>query len=449
MRTVVYVGGGRTPFMKHTTFSDNTATEMSAHVIKELLKLYPKTKDCLDLLICANVSNQLLPPDGSNLGRVIALTAGLSKSLAAYTINLNCASGLHAAIEAVKEIELGLRRCVLVVAVEAMSDAMLLYSREQRNKFRELLFASKTKGSFWKRWMKIAAKLPAYAQFHRPINILEQGLIDPTTIDQSIPGKEAGLSMIQIAELIATNYKISRGEQDLFALNSHRRAFAAREKLKREIFPYRGLDYDNGVAEKVQLADFAKRRPLNGENGTITAGNSSQVSDGACALLFMEERLAKELCLPIETVMCSRYTSLCGCEQTDISLGPVLAIEDIFSRSQRCLGQKPLRLSDMDLIETNEAFAVVPLAQNQAMKNAPDSTFYREEPDEVYVPLNSERTNVNGGAIAIGHPLAASGARLVQTIARELAERQARWGLVTLCVGGGQGEAALIERRSL
>ncbi len=421
MPSAVIIDGLGTPFLKAGTIPNLTASEMALTPVKALFERYPKLQESCDCVVGANIGNQMQHPDGSNLARVILLRAGLDPRIPAWTVNINCGSGLHAVLDAVKNVELGQYKCVLVVASEVMSDYAAVYPREQRSQFARLYEASRKKAPMWRKLLSLAkewAKLKLMP--HDPEWTLRVGLTDPV----------CKLGMDEIADKIAEEYKISREEQDLFAWESQRRAKAATlsGRFKHEIVPFHGIDQDNGIRMDSNLTALSKLRPLH-KGGTVTPGNSSQITDGAVALMVASEDFAKRKDWPVLAKMDSKFSAIGGCVPERMGLGPVVAIKKIFS-SDWCT------LDDFDVIETNEAFAAVVLAQQKEFELVKHN----------FGRLSPEKVNRNGGAIALGHPISASGARLVLTCAKELELTGATIGLVTLCVGGGQGVAACLER---
>jgi acetyl-CoA acetyltransferase family protein len=305
----------------------------------------------------------------------------------------------------------------------------LLYSHEAAKKF----------GAF-ARARNLSQKLGVLSSF-RPTDFqprigLQLGLSDPV----------CGCNMGQTAETVARDFNISREEQDAFAMRSHHRAIAAREKLKREITPVylptarngqTFMDQDNGPRENQTMAALAKLKPaFEPETGTVTAGNASQITDGAAALLMMTERALKESGLtPLGRLEGYAYA---GLDPSRMGLGPVYAIH----RAEQRTG---LGLKDAELIEINEAFAAQVIACQRAVK----SEVYCREHLRRETPLGEipdEILNVNGGGIALGHPVGVTGARLVLTALKELHRRNANRALVSLCVGGGQGGALWLNR---
>jgi acetyl-CoA acyltransferase len=241
---------------------------------------------------------------------------------------------------------------------------------------------------------------------------------NPALVD-SYP--DAYLTTGLVAENHAREYAISREEQDAFALRSHRRAVAAIDagRFRAETCPVASLDSDEGPRRDTSIEALSKLRPAFHASGSVTAGNSSQMSDGAAALLVTSERFAKERRLTPMARFVAYATA--GVAPERFGIGPVPAIRKVLDASG-------LRLTDIDLIELNEAFAAQVLA------------CLRE------LPLDEERLNVNGGAIALGHPLGCTGAKLTTSLVYEMQRRKARYGLVTMCVGGGMGAAAVLER---
>jgi acetyl-CoA C-acetyltransferase/acetyl-CoA acyltransferase len=247
----------------------------------------------------------------------------------------------------------------------------------------------------------------------------------------------------ETAEVLADEFAIPRREQDEYALESHRRAAAAQKRcgLSAEIVPIpveiagREVKEDIGVRADQNLDALAKLKPIFKENGTVTVGNSCMVTDGAAAVVLMPGEAARaEGRLPLGYLRAYAYA---GCDPRRMGLGPVFA-------TAKLLNQTGLHLEDIDLIELNEAFAAQVLACERAFAS---DTFAREQlaRSQALGALDPTRLNVNGGAIALGHPVGATGTRLVITLLKELQRRGKRRGLATLCVGGGQGAAVLVE----
>lgn len=412
MKNIVLVDGARTPFLKAGTIPGLAASELGIVPAKALIEKYPDLPRVTDYVIGANIGNQILHPDGSNLGRILAIRSGIPISVGAWTVNINCATGLHAVIDATKTIATTSAKCVLVIAVEVMSDFAAVYSRNQRAELVKLFHLLRKKQKSWQnitglfvQWLKVQTMR------HDPLWTINLGLVDPMT----------KLRMDQGADLIAKGWRVSREAQDRFALRSQKLALLAQKsgRLAKEIVPFRDLVDDNGIRPNQTFEQLSSLRPLY-PGGTVTAGNSSQITDGACALLISDEEFAKSMGWPILAKVRADWWALAGCEPQNFGFAPVLAVRKLLEISRK-------QVSDFDIIEANEAFAAVVLVQMKALD------------------LPEERTNVNGGAVAIGHPLSASGARLVLSCAKELHLSQKELGLVTLCIGGGQGEAIILE----
>jgi acetyl-CoA acetyltransferase family protein len=302
-----------------------------------------------------------------------------------------------------------------------------------------LLFKQSTAAKFgrFSRARSLGQRLRTLCRF-RPSDFqprvgLLLGLSDPV----------CGMNMGETAELLAREFGITREAQDAFALRSNERALAAREKHAGEICPAyfpreaSAVTKDNGPRENQSPEALAKLKPVfDRRNGTVTAGNASQITDGAVALLVMSEERANELGFtPLGTLAGYAYA---GCDPSRMGLGPVFAI----ARAEERTG---LTLADADLVELNEAFAAQTIA---VMKAAQSGAFARKflRRERALGEIPEGKLNVNGGAIALGHPVGATGARVILTSLRELQRRNARRALVTLCVGGGQGAALWLER---
>jgi acetyl-CoA acetyltransferase family protein len=426
-RPVVILGGLRTPWVKAgADFARVHATELARLPAEELLLRLAIAPSQIDEVIFGNVAQ---PADSANVARVVALRLGLPLPVPAFTVQRNCASGMEAISQAFDKVRFGLADVVLAGGVESMSGIPVLY----RDVFRDKLFRlARAKSTM--------AKARAAAAFRpgdlKPVIAIEEGLTDPV----------CGQNMGETAENLAREFGISREEQDAFALESHRRAVEAAEagRLAEEIVPvfappdFHAVTQDIGPRKGQTLESLAKLKPyFDREIGTVTVGNSCPITDGGCALLVASEEKARELGKePLGWISSYSYR---GCAPERMGLGPAFA-------SPEALDRAGFTLADMDRIEINEAFAAQVLANRIAFGS---TDFARRElgKSEPIGDLNFERTNVNGGAIALGHPVGASGARLVLTLLLELRRRNLRRGLATLCVGGGQGAAMVVERR--
>ncbi|MBT9281262.1 MAG: acetyl-CoA C-acyltransferase [Hydrogenibacillus schlegelii] len=390
MREAVIVAGLRTAVGKapRGALRHYSPVKMGAEVVKALLARVPQLdpREIDDVMVgCAFPEGE----QGMNLGRNIVLAAGLPTSVPGITINRYCSSGLQTIAFAAERIMLGQADVILAGGVESMS------------------------------------LVPMGGHVVAP---------DP---DLMTVMPEAYMAMGHTAEEVARRFGVSREDQDAYALESHRRAHAAIAdgKFKDEIVPLtvverryengrvvettRVFDTDEGVRPDTSLEKLAALKPAFREGGTVTAGNSSQTSDGAAFVLVMSADKARELGLTPRLIY--RSFAVAGVDPDIMGIGPVFAVP-------KALKIAGIDLDDVDLIELNEAFA--------------SQTLYviRE------LGLDRAKTNVLGGAIALGHPLGATGAKLTVTLMHELERRGGRYGVVTMCIGGGMGAAGVFER---
>jgi 3-oxoadipyl-CoA thiolase len=397
--TAVIVDAIRTPIGRYNgIFKDVRPDDLCAYTIAELLKRNPKLdpEEIDDVLVgCANQAGE----DNRNVARMSALLAGLPVSIPGGTVNRLCGSGLMAVNQAAHAIMAGEGKIFLAGGVESMTRAPFVMSKATEAFSRQAEIFDTTIG-----WRFTNPKL---AQMHHPY------------------------SMGETAENVAERYQVSRDDQDAYALSSQQRTGAAitAGKFTDEIFPVTITDKkgnatvygkDEHPRPDTTLEKLASLKPAFKKGGTVTAGNSSGINDGACMLLVMSEKRALELGFqPLAKIV---STAVAGVDPAIMGMGPVPA-------SQKALRLAGLTVKDLDLVELNEAFAVQVLACARELG------------------LNMDTMNVNGGGIAIGHPLGASGARIITTLAYELRRRpQARYGLATMCIGVGQGIATIIEK---
>jgi 3-oxoadipyl-CoA thiolase len=328
--------------------------------------------------------------DNRNVARMAALLAGLPDSVAGVTVNRLCASGLAAVVSACHAVVAGDGELFVAGGAESMSRAPLVTAKPDKAFPRgDRALADTTLG-----WRFTNPKLVA--------------MFPPE-------------SMGETGENVAERFGVSREDQDAFALASHRRWAAAADagRFDDELVPVGDVTRDEHPRPDTTLEKLAALRPAFRENGTVTAGNSSGLNDGAAALVVASEAKARELGL--EPLGAFAGSAVAGVDPRVMGIGPVPAVRKLLARTG-------VDVSQLDLVELNEAFASQSLA------------VVRE------LGLDHEKVNVNGGAIALGHPLGMSGARLVVTLLHELRRRDGRYGLATLCVGVGQGQAALFER---
>jgi len=422
-RDVLLVDGLRTPYTRAgTLLKDVPAQDLARIVIVELLARTGLEPGDLDQVVFGNIAE---PPDAVNVTRVAALRAGVPDRVPAFTVNRLCGSGLESIVDASYRISAGDAEAIVAGGVESMSNIPLFYPKEGR----ETLAAIRTAKSLPGR-VGAAAKLrPKHFQ---PEIGLQLGLTDAV----------CGLNMGETAELLAKELGISRSEQDTLALRSHQRASAARERLAEEIVPvpvppdYREMaTQDNGIRETQTLEALAKLRPFfDPRFGTVTAGNSSQITDGAAATLLVSAGAAKARGLrPLAKIRGFAFAAL---EPERMGLGPAVAVPIALERAR-------VSWKDIGLVEFNEAFAAQVLANARVF---PSSAWHARYGTKGPIgEIDWEKTNVNGGAIALGHPVGSSANRLVLTLAREMRRRGTELGLATMCIGGGQGGAIVLE----
>jgi acetyl-CoA acetyltransferase family protein len=424
MLDIAILEGVRTPFAKaYGPLASVPAQDLGRVATVAALERAGLRPDQVDQVVFGNVA---MPPDAANIARVIALQAGIPRDRIAHSVQRNCASGMEALTTAAQLIQLGEARTVFAGGVESMSRIPLLYNREATE-----LYLRLGKAKNWRQ--RLGALLRFRPRHFKPIPGVQLGLTDPV----------CGLIMGDTAELIARDFGLTRQEQDAFALESHRRAAEAQKRgvLAEEIAPIpaeiagRAVHEDAGPRKDQTMEALARLKPFFQKNGTVTVGNSCPITDGAAALIVMPgEAVRAEGRRPLGYLRGYAYA---GCDPARMGLGPVFA-------TSRLLHKTGLNLRDFDLIEMNEAFAAVVLSNEKAFAS---QRFAREHlgREAALGEIDRSRLNVNGGAIALGHPVGATGARLVLTLLKELRRRNLRRGLATLCVGGGQGAALLLE----
>ena len=384
------IGGYRSAVgkSKRGGFRFSRPDDLAAAVIKHLLNDFPQLdKDRIDDLIVGNAMPEA--EQGLNVGRLISLMSFDTDKVPGMTVNRYCSSGLETLAIATAKINAGMADCIIAGGVEFMS----------------------------------------------PIPMGGWKVVPNPDIAKDHPTYYWGMGLT--AEAVAQDFKVSREAQDEFAFNSHQKAIAAIEsgKFKDEIVPFSVkeifldenekrqerefvVDTDEGPRKDTSVEALAKLRPVFNMKGSVTAGNSSQTSDGAAFMIIMSEKLMKEL--NIEPIAQLKGYSVAGVDPRIMGIGPVAAIPKV-------LDQTGLKLKDIDLFELNEAFA----SQSIAVIND--------------LNLNPEIVNVNGGAISLGHPLGCTGAKLSVQIINEMRRRKQKYGIVTMCVGTGQGAAGVIE----
>jgi acetyl-CoA C-acetyltransferase len=423
MEEVYLVDGARTPFLKARgrpgAFS---ASDLAVHAGRALLLRQPFAPNDLDEVIlgCAAPS-----PDETNIGRVLALRLGCGDKVPGWTVMRNCASGMQALDAAMISIQAGRAHLVLAGGTDALSRAPLLYSDEMVTWFADM---ASRRG--------MAAKLRQFLRLRptatlRPVIGLLKGLTDPVV----------GLSMGQTAENIAHRFGIRRQEMDAFAVESHRRAVAGRgQGAFDEIIPLvdpagKVIETDDGVRPDSSIEALARLSPVfDKPDGQVTAGNSSQVTDGAALCILASGSAVRRLGLrPLARI---HDIAWAGLDPAQMGLGPIHASVPILRRHR-------LQPADLDLWEINEAFA----AQVIGCLRAWEDEAYCQQAfgTGAWGSLATDRLNIHGGAIAMGHPVGASGARIALHLANALRMRGGGRGIAAICIGGGQGGAMLLE----
>ncbi len=423
---IAIIDGIRTPMDKAGgRLRSISADDLAASVIKEILLRTGIAPSEVDELILGNVAQ---PANAANISRVAALKAGLPAGVPAFTVHRNCASGMESITTAANKILAGEADIIVAGGTESMSNIPLLFNTGMAEFFRRL---SKAKTGFQKLSVFAGFRL----SFLKPDIGVIQGLTDPVS----------GLIMGSTAEVLAGEFHITRRAQDEFALLSHKRAVKAIKDgiLQQEIVPlpvppeYREtVLIDGGPRENQTIEALAKLPPyFDRRNGTVTVGNSCPLTDGAAAVVVMSEKNAKERGLePLGYLKEYAYASL---EPERMGLGPAYA-------TARLMAKTGFAMKDISIVEINEAFAAQIIANEIAFPSDEFSKKFLGR-DKALGELNRETFNVNGGAIALGHPVGMTGTRLVIHTLKELRRRKQNTGLATLCVGGGQGAALLLE----
>jgi len=418
----------RTPFCKmDTALAEVGAVELGRLVVSELLQRIPVDPDRVDEVIVGNAGQ---PHDAANIARVIAVEAGVPERVPAYTVQRNCASGMEAIGAAARKIRAGEADLIIAGGTESMSGYPLLFPDEAKKKFKKMKRAKST----WET-IKTAAGF-RFGDFS-PVVGLETGLTDPT----------CDMNMGETAEVLAREWDVSREEQDQYALQSHERTTRAwdEKRLDEEVLPVflppdyeEAIEQDNVFRPEQSMDALSDLDPVfDRETGSVTPGNASPLTDGAAGVVVASPDLADELTEdPLGEVTCYETA---GLDPSRMGLGPSYATAGLLDRTEK-------DLDAFDLIEMNEAFAAQMIANFRAFE---DETFAQEElgRNRALGELDQSILNVNGGAISIGHPIGATGTRMVGTLLTELNRRGDDRGLATLCVGGGQGAAMSVRTR--
>lgn len=421
---MVIVDGVRTPFVRaYTDFQELTALDLSRIVTSELVARVGLDPREIDEVIMGTV---LPSPHAPNLARETVLACDLPPQIPGFTLGRACASSAQAVISAAEGILRGEYQTVLAGGAESMSNVPVPYSKKVID---ALMTLSKAKS--------FPAKMKALAGIQ-----LDSLLPQAPSIAESATGKTMG----QHAEMMARINRISRQQQDELTVLSHRNAARAREEGKtREevmtVYPapsYRPVSEDSFVRPETTVDKLAELRPVFDRTyGTLTAGNSSGLTDGAAMLLVMSQSKAEELGLtPLAAVTHWSTTALDPNDQ--LLLGPALCIPEVLDKAG-------LTLEQIDLLDIHEAFAAQVLSVIASLESPEFAKSYLGRETRIG-QVDRERLNVNGGSVALGHPFGATGARMILGMARELQRRQANHALLALCAAGGMGTALLLER---
>lgn len=425
-KKVYIVDGSRTPQLKSRgKIGPFSAGDLAVGAARPLLARHALPLDALDEVILGC----MMPGEReANIARVVALRLGIPQTVPAWTVQRNCASGMQSIDSAFHNIASGRANLVLAGGVEAMSRAPVLYNPTMVNWLGDLMKAR-----------SVGQRLKVFSQFRpghlKPVIALIFGLTDDIV----------GLNMGETAENIATHFSITREQMDAFSVRSHQRLARALEAGELEeieaLYDARGnfYDRDDGMRADSSMESLAKLRPaFDRKYGSVTAGNSAQITDGAAWVLLASEEAVEQHKLPVlASIQDSQWA---GLDPAVMGMGPVHAMTPIMQRHQ-------FGIDDIDFWEINEAFATQVLGCLSAWQ---DDDYCRQYLNlaQAIGEIPQDRLNIDGGGISLGHPVGASGARIVLHLAKVLKRKQAKRGIASLCIGGGQGGAMLLENEA-
>ncbi|KTD63923.1 acetyl-CoA C-acetyltransferase [Legionella spiritensis] len=422
-RDVYVVDGSRTPFLKAKDVGPFTGSDLAVAAGVPLLNRQPFSPSELDEVI---IGSAMPGPDEANIARVISLRLGCGERVPAFTVMRNCASGMQALDNAAIQIATGRSDLILAGGTDAMSHAPLMFNQKMAS-WMGRWFAAKTTSQ------RLALVTKFRPSFLAPVIALLRGLTDPVV----------GMNMGQTAEKIAYRFNLTREQMDAFAAESHQRlAHAYEENRMGEVVPMidsKGRVYikDDGIRSDSTVEKLAKLKPFFDKKfGMVTAGNSSQITDGACLLLLASADAVKKHHLPVlGRIVDSQWAAL---DPSQMGLGPVHAATPILQRHE-------LKTEDMDCWEINEAFAAQVLGCLAAWN---DEEYCKTQLglEKAFGAPSLSQLNKDGGAIAAGHPIGASGARIVLHVLKSLEQTNGTRGMAAICIGGGQGGAMFLER---
>jgi acetyl-CoA acyltransferase len=423
-RTAVLVDGCRLPFQRSGTgYDDLMAYDMGRMVLRGLLSRTGLSPERIDRVVMGSV---IQDPETSNVARESALAAGIPNSVPAFTVTMACISSNQALTSGVDLLRTGLADVVVAGGTETLSDPPIRLARPLRKRLFE---ARKAKGP---------ADYVELLEGLRPSDLLPES--------PAIAEFSTGEVMGESADRLAAQFGVSREEQDAYALRSHRRAASARDAghLTPELHPatpppaFEPITTDNVIRDDTSMEKLKSLSPAFVDPfGTVTAGNSSALTDGASATLLMAESVAEADGFSPQAAL-RDYTYVAQDPGTELLLGPAYAVPQV-------LDAAGLSLDDIDVVELHEAFAGQVLAVLEALRS---DTFAEENLNRASAvgTIDPERLNAWGGSLSLGHPFGATGTRLVTTAAHRLHVEDGRWALVAACAAGGQGHAMLIER---
>jgi acetyl-CoA acetyltransferase family protein len=409
---VAIVAGMRTPFVKAgTVFKKYSSLDLAVHAIRGLMSTQRLKPEAVDELVFGIVIGD---PKIPNIARELVFKSELPATVRAHTVSNNCISGIHAITAVYESIMAGRTEVGIAGGTESMSNPPLLFGKKISRIFLDAASAK-----------SMATRLANFAQI-RPwyFKPSSPAIAEPST----------GLTMGEHCEIMAKEWKISRAEQDEIAFRSHKNAHAATEdgRLRAEILPLGDIDRDLLIRSDTTIAKLAKLPPVfdRSSNGTISAGNSSPLTDGAAAVLLMSAaRAKKEKREPLAYIRAFEYAAIHP--NDGLLMAPCIAVP-------RLLKKAKLRLSQIDIIEVHEAFGAQVACNLSAWENG-----WKEK---AIGKVDVDRLNPLGSSIAVGHPFAATGGRIVTTLANEMKRRDAKYGLVSICAAGAMAAALILER---
>jgi len=420
---VYIVDGSRTPFLKaRGKPGPFLASDLAVAAARPLLLRHDIPLDAFDEVIVGCV---MPTPDEANIARIIALRLGMDEKMPAWTVQRNCASGMQALDSAFKNIASGHSDLILAGGTESMSHAPILLNELMVN-WLSMFMAAKSVGQKLKAFTELR---PAHL---KPVIALVRGLSDPLV----------GLSMGQTTENIAYRFGITREQMDGFSVASHLRLAEAQDNNYLDeiepVYDAKGnvFEFDDGVRADSSMPSLAKLKPyFDRKYGMVTPGNSAQITDGAAMLILASAKAVKKYNLPIlATIKDSQWA---GLDPAEMGMGPAHAMAPIMTRNK-------LGIKDVDYWEINEAFAGQVLGVVESWKQD-DYCKNQLGLKEVLGEIPPDKLNIDGGGVSLGHPVGASGARIVLHLANVLKRRKAKRGIASLCIGGGQGGAMMIE----